>query len=736
MNLTHAIKSICQCGFITDAPMFSGKKGADVGSYDGRSLMFDSGSSQYGTRLMADGDRTTWTFSAWVKRSKLGAVQSLLGSYSNSNSYGTIEIDSNDNLRWERVNGGSVERRIITNTVYRDTAAFMHILLVMDTNNATQSDRVRLYVNGQRITDLGTENYPSSGYSTMINANYDHYLGSRVTSTENLDGYLADINFLDGIAATPSDFGYTSADTGEWVPKPYTGSYGTDGFHLDFSDTTSFTTLGADSSGNGNDFTLNNYSGTTTDYAVLDTPIRGYPVLNAIDTGSGTLSEGNLVSTSTTDRSATVALWNGKYAWSVTADSAGAFGVVERDLGGTENTYSASSSDALEFELDMDNGTLDVRVNGGSATSVATGLSAPQIPLFKAACTVDFGQRGFTPTDSRFKALSTANMPERKTPNPRKFFTPLLYTGNGATGHKINGALFQPNFVGIKNRDAADNHKVTDSVRGVTNEIEANTTDAEVTNADGLTAFDSDGFTVGADVEYNTNAEAYVAWLAKISALAGFDIQSYTSDGVAGRTVAHDLGKVPDAILGKELTVANSWGVYINGGQVSDPETDYLELDTTIAAADSNLLWNDTVPDSSNVTLGTAGRINNSGDDYVLYLFADDGLDTIYVVGSYTGNGSADGPFVHTRGRPQWLMTKRWDSIGNWIVKDTQRSPYNVADEVLYPNLTNTEASSRNLDILSNGFKCRDTNTDINASGGTYIFIAALAAHDKYARAA
>ena len=319
--------------------------------------------------------------------------------------------------------------------------------------------------------------------------------------------------------------------------------------------------------------------------------------------------------------------------------------------------------------------------------------------------------------------------------NGSKFMQAVTYTGTGATQTIAVG--FQPDFVWIKSRSAATDHKLTDSVRGVTKALISDTTGAETTDVNGLTAFTSNGFTIGSDSVYNTNGATYVAWCwqagqgttssntngsitstVSVNATAGFSIVTYTGNGT-NATVGHGLGVAPKFIIGKIRNQAGyDWTVY----HASLGATQYLYLDSTQAANSSALFWNNTAPSSTVLTLGTGNSINSNGNTFVFYCFAE--IAGFSKFGSYTGNGSADGPFVYTGFLPKFILTKRTDTTSDWIIYDTARDTYNAEVLRLYPNASTAETNAGAIDGLSNGFKLRDNGPSQNASGGTYIYMA------------
>ena len=323
----------------------------------------------------------------------------------------------------------------------------------------------------------------------------------------------------------------------------------------------------------------------------------------------------------------------------------------------------------------------------------------------------------------------------------------MLYTGNGST-QSIPGVGFQPDWTWIKNRSAADAHALTDSVRGVTKELPSNAASAESTNADGLTAFGADGFSLGDDDIYNTNTESYVSWnwkaggsassnsdggtTSSVSANtdAGFSILTYTADAATG-TVGHGLNSAPELILGRPRSDTN-WFVMetnvLSANQV-------LNLDGSAAAYNPGVNhYNDTFPTSTVVSYGGYMGTELTNNDKLMYCFHS--VEGYSKVGSYTGNFNAQGPFIYTGFRPAWLMLKRTDSADSWLMRDNKRDTFNVTAQMINANETGAEYTDSTLiDFVSNGFKLRHQNSLMNASGGTFIYLAFAEMPLKFANA-
>ena len=320
------------------------------------------------------------------------------------------------------------------------------------------------------------------------------------------------------------------------------------------------------------------------------------------------------------------------------------------------------------------------------------------------------------------------------------YFNTKLYTGNGST-QSITGVGFQPDWTWIKNRSADQNHSLTDSVRGVTKTIRSDVTTAETTDAQGQTAFGSDGFTVGSEDKINGNGNNIVAWNWKagnsagssntdgsitstvsVNTTAGFSIIKYTATGNVG-TIGHGLGAVPKMLIFKDLddTGGNDWYVHHTSTGVNGR----LILNANNAVADNTNFLNQVLPTSTLITLGTTGQVNNVGNDFICYAFSSKiGYSKF---GSYTGNGNVNGTFIYTGFKPAFVILKRTNTSNNWIMFDNKRDPYNEAIRVLFPNTSDDEdagTGANDLDFLSNGIKIREDNGECNGSGDSYIYMA------------
>ena len=756
------------------------------------SLRFQSASSQYLSRTPASvSNRKTWTWSGWVKRGLL--TQGIIFSAGSGTENTLIFFNSStQQLQFNCVTAST--NRIVAQTaaVFRDPSAWYHIIYAVDTTQATSSNGIKIYVNGIQQT-LTISTYTQNVDTAVNNTVAQQHGALSGYAAEYFDGYMAEVNFIDGQALTPSSFGTTDATSGQWVAAKYTGTYGTNGFYLPFSNGTSTTTLGADSSGNSNNWTLTNFtrSAGVSDCWMVDVPSgnggasgtqpnSNYCVLNPLINTAGyvTVSKANLqVSIGAADKVAFGTMTfptSGKYYYEYTVSTVGAASVIgvatdsvsqssgvgfasltarmyqqngQKFNGATGTAYGTSftTGDVIGVAVDMDAGTIVFYKNntsqGTAYSDLAGGTWFPAVYINTATGNFNFGQRSFAYTPpTGFKALCTANLPVATIKQGNKYMDATLYTGNGSTQSITNAGGFKPDLVWVKSRSAATDNKLTDSVRGVQKGLISNTTGAETTDTNGLTAFNSNGWSLGTDTVYNANAGSFVGWqwqagqgstssntngsitsTTSVNATAGFSVVTYTGNATTGATVGHGLGVKPAMVILKTRAGGTEgWPVWQKS---LASESYFLRLNETSATytALSNR-W--TAFSSTTITLGNNTETNGSGYTYVAYCFAE--IAGFSKFGSYTGNGSADGPFVYCGFRPKYVMVKYSSSADNWDIFDSVRNPYNLTNNKLYANLSDAESADAFsvCDLLSNGFKLRGTGNQVNANGGTYIYMA------------
>ena len=751
------------------------------------SLRFQSASSQYLTRTPAS-TPTSFTISLWIKRGTLSVFQCLMYSRlaGNATAGGNngLYIGSNDTISFS-VNSADTGKT--TTAVYRDPSAWYHIVV-----NYNGSGTSAIYVNNVQQATTGSNSGTNKLYNSTGGTNAIGRYGDDPSGY--FDGYMTEVNFVDGQALTPSSFGQTNSLTGQWVAAKYTGTYGTNGFYLPFSNGTSTTTLGADSSGNSNNWTLTNFtrSAGVSDCFMFDVPSgngsgsgtqpsSNYCVLNPLFKDSSvTVSNSNLFFSTAANSIRTYSSigipTTGKWYWEVTAttglniivgigtgtlgagnnlgSSTGDIAYNSNANSGTivrENSNlqtglgSTSNNDVISVALNMDAGTIAFYKNNvqlGSTQNIPTTTNTflPALGTFFSGATgnANFGNRSFTYTPpTGFKALCTANLPASTIVQGNKYMDATTYTGTGASLAVTNTASFKPDFVWVKGRSGATDHALYDSVRGSTLDLVSNTTAAETTQSTGLTAFNTNGFTVGALAKMNTNTATYVGWqwqagsgtsasntngsitsTVSVGATQGFSVVTRTGTGVAG-TIGHGLGVAPKMIINKSRSNgAYNWSVY----HASLTNANYvIYLDATNAQGSEPTAWNATAPTSSVFSVGTSAQTNLNTATYVSYCFSE--IAGFSKFGSYVGNGSADGPFIYTGFLPKYIMIKRTDAASDWFVFDIARNNYYNSgnDGMLSPNTSGAEGTGWPIDFLSNGIKNRYTSAT-NQAGATFIY--------------
>jgi hypothetical protein len=763
------------------------------GSYDiNNSLRFRASASAYLNRTPGSaGNRQIFTISVWLKRGTLGSDYKILSAYSADSDSGLFD------LRFSSANVlyiGNWNTGLTTTAVFRDPSAWYHIVVAVDTTQATGSNRIKAYVNGVQYTLNGTAF--DQNVTTPWNNNVTQNIGRQArTSDGYFDGYMAEFYNVDGQALTPSSFGETDTTTGVWKPKAYTGTYGTNGFYLKFSDiaTTSGSNagLGKDFSGNANYWTTNNISvtaGVTYD-AMIDSPtltsatVANYCVINPIKRNVCTISNANLTAagpatytksvvasmsmpsgsgkyyweavftrTSTTDGDVNVGIvsttWNAGEATGSpsvspgnTSDSWGVSGNNGNKINngsGTSYGSSFASGDIIMVAYDAVNGSFYVGKNGtwfnsgvpASNTGYAfTGITTEVLPGFGMAydsgssiVNANFGQRPFSYTPpTGFVRLNTFNLPDSTIKKGSSYMDATTYTGTGASLSVTNAGAFKPDFVWVKGRSGATDHAWYDSVRGTTKQIESNTTTAETTEAQGLTAFGTGGFTVGTLAQMNTSAATYVGWqwqagqgsttsntsgtitsTVSVNATAGFSVVTWSGNSTIGATIGHGLGVAPKLVIMKRRNGATNWQVWVTGFN----STTFLFLQSTNAVATAENYFNSTLPSSTLITLSANSEVNTTGGTYVAYCWAE--IAGFSKFGSFTANNSADGNFIYLGFRPKWIMTKQTSGSGGaWFILDTSRNTFNVMNNILDANTSGAERNDNIWDATANGMKLR-----------------------------
>ncbi|PSR08340.1 MAG: hypothetical protein C7M88_10195 [Candidatus Arcticimaribacter sp.] len=545
-----------------------GASGAGTGDYEiEQSLRFNDDDTSYLTRTpSAASNRKTWTWSGWVKRGNLGGTRMpLFDAYQSSSGTMTQMMFTNTDILQFYTSIGGIDYSYETLAVFRDPSAWYHIVVVLNTVSSTQQDRFIVYVNGERQANANQYGALDLDVVTYINSTEPHNIGKASDQSYFADGYMGEVNFIDGQALTPDSFGETGI-YGEWKPIAYDGTYGTNGFYLPFEQ----------------------------DYTV----------------------EG---------------------------------------------------------------------------------------------------------------------------------FSTVTYEGKGV-GQYIGGTGFSPSLTWIKARNQTYDHHLFDVIRGPLNRISSNSTSAESSMTNSLTAFNTDGFTLGDTAQVNLNNGEFVAWnwdmggttasntsgsitsSVRANTAYGQSIVSYTGTGSAA-TIGHGLASAPEFWLVKNRSVVKNWAV----GTTQIPATNWMQLEQTGGSDSGTTVWNSTYPSTSSINIGTATVTNASGQDYIAYCWHS--VTGYSKFGSYSGNGSSTGPVVTTGFNPAFVMIKRSSSTGGWIMLDNTRSAGpNPINHKLQADDSGAEDvdTSWNISFLSNGFQLGSNHVWMNASGSTYIY-AAFADTREYA---
>jgi len=768
-----------------------------------KSVRLRSSASAYLNRTPASAtNRKTWTWSGWIKFGRLTGYSYIFGATSDAfaNNFFLIQINNSASTMALIDYNSAYSIQLIPTQIFADPSAWYHIVFAVDTTQSTASNRAKLYVNGNQVTNFTTATYPSLNSNTNVNNNILHTLGY---STYGMDGYLADVYLIDGQQLTPSSFGSTNATTGQWSPAKYSGSYGTNGFHLTFANTTSTTTLGYDTSGNSNNWTTNNISltaGSTYD-SMNDVPVAysataaNWCVLNPNDKSNASLviSDGNLSYSGTGGwwcvRSS-FGMTTGKWYCEVKITGGGSpYNTIIGLMTSQSNLFSPSDSypgldaygwgyygssgniynngshtaygsafgngDTIGIAFDAGAGSLTFYYDGTSQGVAFTGLtSGPYYFAFSqvgANGSVNFGQQPFTYTPpSGYKGLNTYNLPTPAIAQGNKYMDATTYTGSGSARSVTNAGGFQPDLVWAKGRSVSYDNEWYDSVRGATKRIISNSTGAEAT-VSGVTAFNSNGFSLGSDTGTNQSSQTFVAWqwqagagttssntngtitsTVSVNTTAGFSILSYAGGQGANFTIGHGLSTAPSLIIAKSRSATADWGVYYT---VNGVNTNYMVLDTTAAQGSNGGTLAGGAYLISNSTTLQVGQTSfaNSASSMIAYCWIP--IAGFSAFGSYTGNGSSSGPFIYTGFKPKYVLIKRTDSTSDWSILDATRNPYNSLGEVLNADTSGVGNTYTALNFLSNGFNFVWSDSSMNASGGTYIYAAFASNPFQYSNA-
>ena len=751
-------------------------------------------SRTFGT--VSTADNKTWTVSLWLKRSKLTTFMPLFGygTAATGSSFGGFYFNADDTITIFD-HGNSVYKT--SSTLFRDPSAWYHIVVAVDAANTIArawTNGTEIAWSGQNTNPSNTAGHAftssAAHYIGTDSAGYDYdgyiaemhicsglYLDHEdFGKTDPVTGAWVPIkytgghgthgsylNFSDNSNTTSGTLGDDdSANTNDWTPANFSVAAGT-----------------------GNDSVVDT---PTNNYCVLN------GVETNGTESAGTLTQGGLEFTADNNYAmcpGTFSLKNGKYYWEVTYQAGTQIYGIMRGTNTGENSYvsydtngncpglgiqcnngqaygatgdgatdggpegttinTLTTNDIMAFASDIPNGTLKVYKNN-TLEHTFTGFNShdwfPAVSGYAGSvCQVNFGSNGFTHTvPTGYGPLSVATIPEPTIKDGTKHFNTVLYEG---TGSKLTSPSlgFQPDLTWIKNRDDTDSHVMQDSARGDFIYY-PDVWDDESASGGGWVVEIADGFTADANGPINTSGESFVGWCWKgnggtnaanddgatdstvqVNANAGFSMVKWTGTA-SNTTVGHGLGVKPQMIIVKNRDDDEHWRVYHEDAAA----THSLYLHQGDAKIDAVEVWNDTEPTSSVFSVGTYNSANgSSGDDDAMIAYCFSSVEGYSKAGSYTGNANANGTFVFTGFRPAWIMTKRTNDTGPWNILDDTRETYNPREKNLRADTDGTEDTGRDVDFLSNGFKLRNSGTEMN--NGDYIYLAFAETSFKYATA-
>lgn len=751
--------------FVNGSMMF----GAGSGGFNPNGIpasgLFDGSTGQLSRTGVTATDARKGSMFFAVKWGRVGFVGTLRAGMNNGVTH-AVYTRADNTLRFGNAN---LQHWLTTTRQFNDPSAWLIGLITWDTTQATASERVKLYVEDQRVDwsgtspaqngliSLGNSGSQWIGYwgSEIFTDNDSHYFSGNMTCAQ-----------VDGLALSPEIFGRRLPNGGWEVYRAAkiklniqaAGGFGNNGYLIE--DTSS----GVDVSGKNNHFLK---TGNITQ--VTDTPTNNYCVWNPLDVNASavpTFSEGgrrvSFVSpTYTGGATGTIIMPGaGRYQFEVTVNTVNTMivGVInntvalsgqnslgatgrgyrsdgQKNIGGAFSAYGSSyaAGDVIGVEINYDADTITFYKNGvsqGIAGSLGTTYWKPAISANSASAnnaTLNCGQVSFAYPISGAEAPCTAKIPKPTILDPQKGFEAIAYAGNAINNRQISVG-FQPDLVWVKartNPTSAYYHRLTSVGLTQPNYLSTNSTDAQVSTNGHIVSLDVDGFTINGGTGINENNVPYIAWCFKKGAEYGLDIVAYTGDGVAGRKVPHSLGAVPKMHIVKCLSTAGTeWAVY-HDNMAATPQNGFISLQATNAYGNSSTMWNNTAPSAEDITVGTHGYTNTSGRSYIGYILTS--IPGYQHIGYYVGNGNTNGPFVWCGFKPRWLLIKRTDAAANWWVFDAVRNSFNPVSQYLAANTTDAEATSTTpapFDFVANGFKLRAGTSwsSLNASGGNYIF--------------
>ena len=695
-------------------------QGGDADYKIERSLRFDDSADSNLSRTFSQGNQKKWTWSAWVKRSKLvnNNYLALFAAPAGPGNDGIFFRNDAISVSYGYA-GSGVE--CYTSSVFRDPSAWYHIVVAVDSDQSTPANRLKIWVNNQLHT---LNQYPGSGQTAGINAAYLHHIGlwkNGSSTNYPFDGYLADVHFVDGQQLAPTDFGEFDATTGVWNPIEFTGNHnpitGADyssmtvasngGWHAD--------PYGVDSGFNG----------------IVGSGSGGYA-----QAANGTANPNSITFTPTGG----IAYTSNVQVWLINnANTVSVNGGTAQSIAGLQWVTVATGPGtltSLKFERPSTNGASfgGIRVDGVDLVNTVGSSNGFYLDFSDNSNDAALGN------DAAGSNNWTVNNLASGATVANKGFDCFTYTGTNATQAFTNLA-FQPDFLWFKSTSRQDSYGLYDVVRGRASNLYSDlnhSVNTSATSAD-LVSFNSNGFTLGQvqQTALNRNNEDYVVWAwkaggtpstlntgsisASVSANTayGFSIVKYTGDGTTNASVAHGLGSTPKMVIVKNLATGD-WKVR----HTSLASTHMATLNENYLANTAS--WNGETNSVFYPARSGDTYLNTNTNEYIAYCWSEISGFSKFGSWSGTGNGGSSGPVITLGFKPRWVLFKRTDQSGdNWTIFDTARDS-GTLNFGLQPNIALDEQNFGNREILvsDTGFQVRSTGSSSNQAGGTYIYAA------------
>lgn len=753
----------------------------------GRSLIFDpTDSPLVSLTPSVSGNRRTFTIHLDFQVAKLDTYQALLMVYGANNDNGVfvVALGASNKLV---VSGNSTTWRTSVED-FVDPTGRVQVTLAFDTTEADEADRLTIYKGLREIVDWGNYAAVALNHEFAINHTYEHRIGHGFgLGAAIFSGLFGSVSIVEGQKLTASDF-ITTDNRGVELFSKYSGDYGSDGAptYLDFNDNSTLAALGTNSEGTNWSMsgltTGESVDGSWSNIYAMISLVNKQSVVTVSDGGrkstyAGTANTGTALATvpfpttgkwyyehvcdSAGGSDYFVGITRKKNATGVTAniivpgtdgeEYAYRAGTGNKMIGGTVSAYGASygAADVIGVAYNADD--LEVTFyKGGISQGTITGVTAGQYIAFTqtyngGAATLRFREDEWTetpPTD--FKSLCTANLPTPAIVDGGEHFEIITWVGDGATtGTRdiVGDFNWTPGLIWEKDRSVVSSHRLTDVVRGFGNAIAPDSTAVEFIiggDIDYLTAIPG-GFRLDNTLATTLNVAGvtYIAWCWKmggagVSNTDGSTTTTVSANTVAGSTVMKWTGTGAIATLGtglnnptafgfvKNVDATNPWLVYHQHLTASS----YLRLNDTTAIETNVVVWNNTEPTAGLITVGTGTSVNNLNDEHVGFFFVE--IEGYSKFDSYTGTGTSDGPEVYCGFKPRYILIKRTNSTGDWIVYDTVRDTYNLVETLLFPSSSDADTTSATskITVTAIGFKISGSAASLNAAGGTFVYAA------------